>query len=230
MNSVKTARAHESDNGDTTLFERVLARRGFHERTRGRLSCHNANAVEAAVACDVAQLLDGSSIGVNEIVLGSYASSEEHRSRPDGRAAASHLGLTCATCARMLILNVALRAQRAEEIYVLHCICLAYEAPRLLQLLQVVCMSFAACAAGLEGRSGAQSSGLRLLQPREHWCRHVLQLDVMLCMPRACNTCSPHVAGLARLAQLAADGLHGGQSVWCEAWQPLELHREPTVA
>ena len=69
------------------------------------------------------------------------------------------------------------------EIYVLHCICWAYEAPRLLQLLQVVCMSFAACAAGLEGRSGAQPSGLRLLQPREQSCRHVLQLDVMLCMP-----------------------------------------------
>ena len=47
---------------------------------------------------------------------------------------------------------------------------------------------------------------------------------------RACDTCSPHVAGLDRLAQLAADGLHGGQSVWCEAWQPLELHRVPTVA
>ena len=31
--------------------------------------------------------------------------------------------------------------------------------------------------------SGDQSSGLRLLQPREQSCRHVLQLDVMLCMP-----------------------------------------------
>ena len=85
--------------------------------------------------------------------------------------------------ARSLILNAPLHAQRAVEIYVPSVICWAYEAPRLLQLLQVVCMSFAACAAGLEGRSGAQPSGLRLLQPREHWCKHVLQLDVMLCMP-----------------------------------------------
>ena len=78
------------------------------------------------------------------------------------------------------------------ERYVPSVICWAYEAPLLLQLLQVVCMSFAACAAGLEGRSGAQPSGLRLLRPREQWCRHVLQLDVMLCMPaparRALNT------------------------------------------
>ena len=44
---------------------------------------------------------------------------------------------------------------------------------------------------------------------------------------RACDTCSPHMAGLDRLARLAADGLHGGQGVWCEAWQPLEQHREP---
>ena len=45
---------------------------------------------------------------------------------------------------------------------------------------------------------------------------------------RACDiTCSPHMAGLDRLARLAADGLHGGESVWCEAWQPLEQHREP---
>ena len=111
------------------------------------------------------------------------------------------------------------------EIYVPSVICWAYEAPRLLQLLQVVCMSFAACAAGLEGRSGAQPSGLRLLQPREQSCRHVLQLDVLLCMPRACDTCSQHMAGLARLARLAADGLHGGQGMWCEAYEPLEQHR-----
>ena len=122
----------------------------------------------------------------------------------------------------MLILNVALRAQRAEEIYVLHCICWAYEAPRLLQLLQVVCMSFAACAAGLEGRSGAQPSGLRLLQPREQSCRHVLQLDVMLCTPRACEKCSQHMAGLARLARLAADGLHGARWTWSAVWLPVE--------
>ena len=112
---------------------------------------------------------------------------------------------------------VALRAQRAEEIYVLHCICWAYEAPRLLQLLQVVCMSCAAYAAGLEGCSGAQPSGLHLLQPWDQSCRHALQLDVLLCMPRACDTCSQHMAGLAKLARLAADGLHGGQGVWCEA-------------
>ena len=110
----------------------------------------------------------------------------------------------------MLILNVALRAQRAEEIYVLHCICWAYEAPRLLQLLQVVCMSFAACAAGLEGRSGAQPSGLRLLQPREQSCRHVLQLDVMLRMPaparRALNTwqVSPDSHGWLQMGCTAA--------------------------
>ena len=44
---------------------------------------------------------------------------------------------------------------------------------------------------------------------------------------RACDTCSPHMAGFDRLARLAADGLHCGQGVWCEAWQPLEQHREP---
>ena len=125
----------------------------------------------------------------------------------------------------MLILNAALRAQRAEEICVPSVISWAYEAPRLLQLLQVVCMSFAACAAGLEGRSGAQPSGLRLLQPREQSCRHVLQLDVMLCMPAPARRALQHMAGLARLARLAADGLHGGQGMWCEAYEPLEQHR-----
>ena len=60
---------------------------------------------------------------------------------------------------------------------------LGNEAPWLLQLLQDVCTSCAACAAALEGCSGDQSSGLRLLQPRGQSCRHVLQLDVMLCMP-----------------------------------------------
>ena len=91
-------------------------------------------------------------------------------------------------------------------------------------------MSFAACAAGLEGRSGAQPSGLRLLQPREQSCRHVLQLDVMLCMPAPARRALQHMAGLARLAQLAVDGLHGGQGVWSEAWEPLEQHREPIAA
>ena len=47
---------------------------------------------------------------------------------------------------------------------------------------------------------------------------------------RACDTCSPHMAGLDRLARLAADGLHGGQGMWSEAWEPLEQHGEPTVA
>ena len=47
---------------------------------------------------------------------------------------------------------------------------------------------------------------------------------------RACETCSQHMAGLARLAQLAVDGLHGGQGVWSEAWEPLEQHREPIAA
>ena len=112
--------------------------------------------------------------------------------------------------ARSLILNAALRAQRAEEICVPSVISWAYEAPRLLQLLQVVCMSFAACAAGLEGRSGAQPSGLRLLQPREQSCRHVLQLDVMLCMPaparRALNTwqVSPDSHGWLQMGCTAA--------------------------
>ena len=69
------------------------------------------------------------------------------------------------------------------EISVLHSISWAHEAPWLLQLLQDVCTSCAACAAALEGCSGDQPSGLRLLQPREQSCRHVLQLDVMLCMP-----------------------------------------------
>ena len=127
--------------------------------------------------------------------------------------------------ARSLILNAALHAQRVMEIYVLHCICWAYEAPRLLQLLQDVCTSCAACAAALEGCSGDQPSGLRLLQPRGQSCRHVLQLDVMLCMPAPARRALQHMAGLARLARLAADGLHGGQGMWCEAYEPLEQHR-----
>ena len=69
------------------------------------------------------------------------------------------------------------------ERYVPSVICWAYEAPWLLQLLQDVCTSCAACAAASEGCSGDQPSGLRLLQPRQQSCRHVLQLDVMLCMP-----------------------------------------------
>ena len=55
-----------ADTGQTTAthygFERVLARGGFCECAHGRLSRHNANAVEAAVACNVAQLLNGSGI------------------------------------------------------------------------------------------------------------------------------------------------------------------------
>ena len=132
--------------------------------------------------------------------------------------------------ARSLILNAALHAQRVMEIYVLHCICWAYEAPRLLQLLQDVCTSCAACAAALEGCSGDQSSGLRLLQPREQSCRHVLQLDVMLCMP-APATRALHTWQVSTDSHpLAADGLHGGQGVWSEAWEPLEQHGEPIAA
>ena len=111
--------------------------------------------------------------------------------------------------ARSLILNAALHAQRVMEIYVLHCICWAYEAPRLLQLLQDVCTSCAACAAASEGCSGDQPSELRLLQPREQSCRHVLQLDVMLCMPA-------HATRALHTWQVSTDS-HGWLQMGCTA-------------
>ena len=96
------------------------------------------------------------------------------------------------SCAVLLQRSGCNRATRCGEVCTFSHLLGVYEAPWLLQLLQDVCTSCAACAAALEGCSGDQSSGLRLLRPREQSCRHVLQLDVILCMPaparRALNT------------------------------------------
>ena len=88
-------------------------------------------------------------------------------------------------------------------------ICWAHEAPWLLQLLQDVCTSCAACAAASEGCSGDQPSRLRLLQPREQSCRHVLQLDVMLCMPA-------HATRALHTWQVSTDS-HGWLQMGCTA-------------
>ena len=116
------------------------------------------------------------------------------------------------------------------EISVLHSISWAYEAPRLLQLLQDVCTSCAACAAALE-RAAAVISHL-IYAFCSHGSSHAgMCCSWMSCLhARACDTCSPHMAGLDRLARLAADGLHGGQGMWSEAWEPLEQHGEPIAA
>ena len=77
------------------------------------------------------------------------------------------------------------------EIYVPSVICWAYEAPRLLQLLQDVCTSCAACgcAAALEGCRGDQSSGLPATPSAAtgavmQACERCSWMSiVMLCMP-----------------------------------------------
>ena len=147
--------------------------------------------------------------GVNEIVPGAMRR-RRNLLRRSGCAAALAFEFGHRACIELCpIQGLTSRAALVAEQQLPSVICWAHEAPRLLLLLQDVCTSCAACAAALEGCSGDQSSGLRLLQPREQSCRHVLQLDVMLCMPA-------HATRALHTWQVSTDS-HGWLQMGCTA-------------